>query len=75
MKKQKDPTVAVKLAAQYGYKFTPEEFGQQIKQMQKVQEGQLSEEELETVAGGVSFMTPGLRDALKANPLLGVFLA
>lgn len=44
---------AVNLASQYGYKFTLQEYEQQINELQKVQtEGELSEQELESVTGG-----------------------
>lgn len=54
VKEQESATAAVELADQHGYKFTPEEFEQQIQKMQKAQDGELSEEELETVAGGLA---------------------
>ena len=62
---EKDRAAAVELAAQHGYEFTLEELATQIEQLKRIQAGeQLSEEELEAVAGGA---TP--------TPLAGAFAA
>ena len=58
--------LVTELGAKHGYEFTIEEFSQQIEQMQKVT-GELSEEELETVAGGIA---PALILTFKAATLL-----
>ena len=60
MTSKSDRQAAAKVAAKHGYNFTPEELGTQIKEIKSFQNrqaaNQLSEEELEAVAG--VFCTP-----------------
>ena len=54
-----DRVAAAEIGAKYGYSFTPDEIGETMEATQKQQSGEeLSEEELEAVAGG--FCTPAL---------------
>ena len=52
METKQDLTAAVEFAAQHGYEFTLEELATQIEQLEETQT-QLSEKELEAVAGGL----------------------
>ncbi|MCA1993914.1 MAG: Nif11-like leader peptide family natural product precursor [Coleofasciculus sp. S288] len=54
-----DRVAAAEIGAKYGYSFTPDEIGETMEAAQKQQSGEeLSEEELEAVAGG--FCTPAI---------------
>ena len=70
MEAEDDRQAATELAAKYGYEFTPEELWLEIEKRQnEFQNNQtndeLSEEELEAVAGGACF--GGLRQAIKVG--------
>ena len=70
---KKDLTAAVELAARHGYEFTLEELAAQIEQLKRIQAGeQLSEEELEAVAGGAIGSTIATAGALAVVATIGV---
>jgi predicted ribosomally synthesized peptide with nif11-like leader len=54
MESENDRQAVVELGAKYGYQFTSDELGQEIQKNQQaaVDSGELSEDELEAVAGG-----------------------
>jgi predicted ribosomally synthesized peptide with nif11-like leader len=74
-----DRTAATELGAKYGYQFTPDELWQEISNrqsefQQRQQAEELSEDELEAVAGGG---TPGLATGISAGvaAVTGGFIA
>ena len=73
METKRDLTAAVELAARHGYEFTLEELAAQIEQLKRIQAGeQLSEEELEAVAGGAIGSTIATAGALAVVATIGV---
>ncbi len=53
MEEENDRLAVTQLAAKHGFKFTPEELGSQVeKSLESPKEDELSEAELESVAGG-----------------------
>ncbi len=74
MEAENDRTAATELGAKHGYDFTPEELGSEIANRQsefqtKQEVNELSEEELEAVAGGLC--TPAVATAVAAGAASG----
>ena len=75
MEAENDRQAATELAAKYGYDFTPDELWSEIQNRQsefqsKQSENELSEEELEAVAGGAC--TPAVIGAVSVSVAAGI---